>query len=179
MWRVLKGIYNKVESTVLLGDYRTDFFDIVLGLRQGCILSPLLFNLFVNDLKDILDKLNKGIKLGNMNVSMLSFADDIVVMAESKKDLELALQSIYQYSLKWRINFNYDKCKVVVFDNIDRRINCCSLTNNACSCSHHFRFGTNFITEVLIYKYLGVKLDNRLSYKLFHNRILTKARSIW
>src|SRR5690348_196224 len=41
MWRVLKNIYKKVESCILLGDHRTDFFNLQVGLRQGCILSPI------------------------------------------------------------------------------------------------------------------------------------------
>ena len=49
-------------------------------------------------------------------IPMLYFADDIVLLAESKKDLEAMLEVVYQYSLKWRLKFNYEKCNVVVFD---------------------------------------------------------------
>ena len=51
MWRTLKNIYRKVQSSVLLGGNRTAWFDIEVGLRQGCILSPLLFDIFINDLR--------------------------------------------------------------------------------------------------------------------------------
>src|SRR5689334_6409411 len=73
-WRILRNIYRKVESSVLLGENRTSWFTIEVGLRQGCILSPILFILFINDLKEVLDNLKKGITIG----SMLLFADDLV-----------------------------------------------------------------------------------------------------
>jgi len=44
LWRVLKNLYAKVESCVRLGKYCTDFFEILVGLRQGCLLSPMLFD---------------------------------------------------------------------------------------------------------------------------------------
>ena len=113
-----EDIYKKVESSVLLGDSQTDWFEINVGLRQGCILSPLLFNLFINDLRKAVEKLKKGIKCGNRRISMLFFADDVVILAESKEDLELMLKAVYEWSIKWRCKFNYDKCNVVTFDNV-------------------------------------------------------------
>ena len=64
---------------------RTDFFDITLGLRQVCVLSPMLFNIFINDLRNAIQSLNKGVKCGYIRVSMLAFADDLVILADSKK----------------------------------------------------------------------------------------------
>ena len=56
LWRVLRNIYEKVESCVVLGDHCTELFEVLLGLRQGCLLSPMLFDLFINDIVDELKK---------------------------------------------------------------------------------------------------------------------------
>ena len=85
MWRVLKNIYRKVESCVLLGDRRTAWFLIEVGLRQGCILSPILFLFFINDLRDVVSRLNKGVQVGDRKLSILFFADDIAVVRRVKK----------------------------------------------------------------------------------------------
>ena len=76
-----------------------------------------MFDLFINDLIKVINALNKGVSCGNKYVSNLLFADDIAVIAESKEDLELILQEIYAFSLKWRFKFNIEKCAVLVFDN--------------------------------------------------------------
>lgn len=138
--------------------------------------SPLLFNLFINDLKDHLQKLGKGIRWGNTRISMLYFADDIVLLAESKEDLEEMLEVVYQYSLKWRLKFNYEKCNVIVFDNKIKIVTPGSCTQ-ACTCGHHYAFGPNLIKEVIVYKYLGIELDNRLNLKIYRERIVAKARA--
>ena len=176
MWRILRNIYRKVESSVLLGGNRTAWFLIEVGLRQGCILSPLLFVLFINDLRDVVDQLGKGVQLGNGRVSILFFADDIVLLAESKEDLEEMLQAVFAYSLKWRLKFNYDKCNVIRFDNQKGRVIKFGNCDRFCQCGHHYSFGANFIKEVLMYKYLGIELDNCLSFKFFKERTLVRAR---
>jgi len=89
LWRVLKNLYAKVESCVRLGKYCTDFFEILVGLRQGCLLSPMLFDIFINGLAEEIIKLGLGIKCGDRLVCLLLFADDIVLLAENKEDLEI------------------------------------------------------------------------------------------
>ncbi len=140
---------------------------------------PNLFDLFINDLRDVVDKLGKGVLIGNTRVSILFFADDIVVQAESQKDLEDMLQAIFEYSLLWRFKFNLDKCNVVRFSNGTQhknRVIHYGQCVNQCTCGHHYCFGPNLIKEVLLYKYLGIELDYRLSLKLFKDRVIARAR---
>ncbi len=89
------------------------------------------------------------------------------------------MELTYQYSKKWRFNFNYDKCAVVVFDNREQEIkygNC----KNECTCSFHWKLGETLINQVRDYKYLGVELDCKLSMKEFKKRIVRRNVSrIW
>ena len=50
MWRVVKGMYSVVQSAVLVGNEQTEWFDLCTGVRQGCVMSPILFSLFINGL---------------------------------------------------------------------------------------------------------------------------------
>jgi hypothetical protein len=177
LWRILKNIYKRVESAVNLGQDITDFFTIDVGLRQGCLLSPILFDLFLNDLVKELNALGKGVKCGNKKVTILLFADDIALIANSKEDLEFLLEFTFEFSKKWRFKFNYDKCAVIEFDNKDHEPFVYGNCTDICTCGHHYRFGKNLIMQVVMYKYLGVELDNRLSYKYLKRRLATKART--
>jgi hypothetical protein len=178
MWRVLRNIYARVESAIKIGDYRTAFFEVEVGLRQGCLLSPILFALFINDLGMKINQLGKGVKCGNRKVSLLMFADDIVLIADSKEDLEEMLKVTYEYSVKWRFKYNYDKCGVIVFDN-DKSIKSLAYgkCEKKCTCGYHWKYGPNLIKEMLVYKYLGVELDKCLSFLDFKTRIMEKART--
>ena len=178
MWRVLKNIYKTVESCILLGNNRTDFFQVEVGLRQGCLLSPILFDIFINELGIELNKLKKGVQCGDKNLSILCFADDLAIIANSKEDLEALLKVVYDFSFRWRFKFNFDKCAVIQFHlkaPKDKKINLGNCTTS-CTCGHHFKFGPKLISEVLVYKYLGIELDYRLLFKEFKQRIINKAR---
>ena len=117
-------------------------------------------------------------KIGTRKISNLYFADDIAVIADNKKDLEVLLDAISQFALKWRITFNYEKCNIVVFDNKPDLPDSvfCEMKDNGCTCSYHYKFGSKYIKEASIYKYLGIELDKRLSLKAFKQRLLAKAR---
>ena len=89
MYRVLRAFYNKVESCVQLNGKYSDFFTSDIGVRQGCLLSPILFSIFINGLAEAVKGLNVGVNVMGKMVSELLFADDIVLMAENAQDLQL------------------------------------------------------------------------------------------
>ena len=81
------------EATIRTGHGTTDWFQIGKGVRQGCILSPCLFNLYVKYIrrKVGLDETQAGIKINGRNINNLRHADDTTLMAESEEKLKKPL----------------------------------------------------------------------------------------
>jgi len=79
-------------------------------------------------------------------------------------------------SLKWRMKFNPDKCSVLIFGGSSEIVLNPDCTIKKCTCKHHFVFGKVLICEVLMYKYLGVELDNQLTFVDFKNRLILRSR---
>lgn len=101
-------------------------FTCNVGVRQGEILSPFLFSLYINDLKDyLLDKnitglstITEGIEKElflYLKMFILFYADDTVILAESANDLQFALNEFYRYCDTWKLTVNICKTKIVVF----------------------------------------------------------------
>jgi hypothetical protein len=111
MWRVLKSIYETVESCVRVEGSLTDWFPVETGVRQGCVLSPLLYALFINGLVKEINAMNKGIEIeeGGRRVGALLYADDIVLMANNRYDLQDMLDVVARYAKKWRFELNPKK----------------------------------------------------------------------
>ena len=65
-------------------------------------------------------KAGKGVLHGNVRICILMFADDIVLIAENRLDLQLLMDITLEYSRKWRFNFNYEKSAVVIFGQVQR-----------------------------------------------------------
>ena len=72
--------------TLKLNGFLTDWFDVKSGFKQGCSLSPVLSNLYINDLALKINALGKGIKIDDESVSILLYADDVVLLAENETD---------------------------------------------------------------------------------------------
>ena len=102
MWRVLHNLYSVVESCVLVGADRTEWFSLDAGLRQGCILSPILFAVFIDGLARRVTKKT----LADLNVNILLFADDLVLIGHNRQDLQKLLDLVFEYSRKWGFQFN-------------------------------------------------------------------------
>ena len=90
---LLRNLYAGQEATVRTGNGTTDWFQIGKGVRQGCMLSPCLFNLYAEYIirNAGLEKAQAGIKIAWRNTNNLSYADDTTLMAESKEELKSLL----------------------------------------------------------------------------------------
>ena len=95
---MLRGVYRKVNAKILTAHSCTDNFECLWGVKQGCILSPNLFNIFINDLPAFFrDKGAFQIPLSDHEASLLLYADDLVLLADSAIELQRQLNWLQEY----------------------------------------------------------------------------------
>ena len=113
LWR---NLYAGQEATVRTGRGTTDWFQIGKRVRQGCILSPCLFNLYaVHIMRNAgLDEAQAGIKTAGRNSNNLRYADDTTLMAESKEEGKSLLMKVKVESEKVGLKLNIQKTKIMV-----------------------------------------------------------------
>ena len=114
VYTVLQSMYEHMRSVVSQGGSISRSFEHSIGLRQGCVLSPLLFALFIADLPVFLARNGcEGIKLQDANLNSLWYADDGALLATSAPSLQQTLDSLAQYCDRWRLRINTAKTKVM------------------------------------------------------------------
>ena len=110
-----KGLSPGQEETVRTGHGTTDWFQIGKEVRQGCVLSPCLFNLYAEYIMRNagLDEAQAGIKIARRNINNLRYADDTTLMAESEKELKSLLMKVKEESEKVGLKLNIQKMKIM------------------------------------------------------------------
>ena len=108
---LLRNLYVGQEATVRTGQETTDWFQSGKGVREGCILSPCLFNLYAEYIKQNgrLDKAQAGIKIARRNINNLRYADDTTLMAESEEELKSLLMKVKEESGKSWLKTQHSK----------------------------------------------------------------------
>ena len=128
MWKILKEmgipdhltcllryLYAGQEATVRNGHETKDWFQIWKGVRQGCILSPCLFNLYAEYimLNASLDEAQAGIKIARRNINKPIYTDDTILMEESEEELKSLLMKVKEESEKVGLKLNIQKTKIM------------------------------------------------------------------
>ena len=105
---LLRNLYAGQDATVGTGHGTTDWFQIGKGVRQGCILSPCLFNLYVEYImrNPGLDEAQTGIKIAWTNINNHRYTNDTTLMAESKEELKSLLMKVKEESEKAGLKLN-------------------------------------------------------------------------
>ena len=97
-FNILKTIYSEDKACLKVGNNCTESFKTNKGVRQGCVLSPLLFNIFLADLSARLDTCEGNVKVSeSKEISCLIWADDILILSESEHGLQSKLNNLQQY----------------------------------------------------------------------------------
>ena len=149
-------MYTTVSSCVRINGLKTEWFDVKTGLRQGCCLSPLLFNCFVNDFACKVKALDIGIDIGGESKAcIMLYADDIVLMAETETDLQLMLNLLSDWCCTNLMSINPLKTNIVHFR-----------PKSILKTNFNFKCGEFNIEVNDKYIYLGLTLDEFLDFNV-------------
>ena len=185
---VIKDMYNKSKSCVLQNGKMSGYFSSFAGVRQGEILSPLLFAFYINDLENFLKSKNitslstlKDISHDVSNLLetdlqlylellTLFYADDTILMSETASGLQQALDELLIYCKNWKLAVNQDKTKII-----------CILNEKKSKISNlNFFYDGKKLEIVDEFIYLGVKLTQRgITNETVNTRIAPAQRTMF
>ena len=148
----LKALYTNLYSSVKIKNKLSPPFEVGRGVKQRCTLSPILFNIFINDLIGRLKKAAEGIRIRDCKINAILFAGDLVLIAENLTMLQKLLDALKEWSLDNGMSINLNKTKIMHFRHTRKRI-----------CQFQFTCGEVTI-QYTDYKYLGVDFLEHLSW---------------
>ena len=154
----MKDIYSNVRCSVKVNGVLSDSFNVSSGLKQGCSLSPMLFNLYLNVLAVKLKSLGCGIDIDGEVVPIILYADDIVLLAENEQDLQQLLNVLNEWCKEWDMVTNLEKSNVAHFRNS-------SVPRTNCE-FHIGNLDNNKVQVVDRYRYLGIVLNEFLDFSV-------------
>ena len=154
--KVLESMYKNLKSCVKTTQGITELFQCSTGTRQGCMLSPSLFTLFLNEYISMIINSNcQGVYIDEVvpNLMVLLYADDLVQCADLPGRLQSQLNVLADFCEKWGMKVNFDKTNVMVFRNggIIKRNELWYLKGQQ-------------LRPATYYKYLGLVISSRLTW---------------
>ena len=155
--------YSNLTSIVKWNCSLSFSFSVKSGVRQGGVLSPHLFAIYVDELILALRKLQVGCHIVNLFLACFVYADDICLLAPCRSALQLLLDTCESYGMAWCLSYNPSKSKVMYFGK-DLSTPAFTMYNN----------GLEFVHE---YKYLGVIVVAGKTFSVSHVKPLIKFRS--
>ena len=163
MCEVIGNVYENTWNCVQIGAHQSRWFATKAGVKQGDPLSPTLFSVFINSLLEELNDTCSGLVVNGINVSVLAYADDIVIVARSEQYLQALLDKLDTWCGNWKMSVNMSKTKIIVFNKQGSKT-CC------------LRLHGSTVEVVKCYKYLGVTFDERCSFQQHLEQALLKGR---
>ena len=165
---ILMEMYKDHKVFVRVADGLLQPITTTIGLKQGCGISPLLFNIFINKLPKIYDKSCDPLQLGGKDLNCLLWADDLMIVSKSAEGLQTAIDKTFLFYQKLALEMNTSKTKVMIFNKRGLKID-----------NLNFSAGGNNIEVVDKYQYLGIKLKASGSMKLAVEELFDKANRAW
>ena len=112
---MIMTLYSDTVNAVLINNTLGEWFKATVGVRQGCLLSPYLFNMFLEQIMiKTLERFQGTISINGEVVSKLRFADDIDLQAGSEEELIVLTNNLNKTSHRFGMELNADKCKIMI-----------------------------------------------------------------
>ena len=113
-WLVLREYYNQSDGVFKInGDLEREVIKITRGVKQGGVLSPQLFNFFINDLLCQIQTLGYGCKISEVRIPIMGYCDDTTLLATVLQHLSKLIEFCEQFSKKWLLKYNFKKSFIV------------------------------------------------------------------
>ena len=150
-YSVIEEMYKGGEACLKNDGYLSEFFQCGRGVRQGDVLSPILFNLYINDIPKLFVEDKDSPMLGNRAIHCLLYADDLILFSQTYNGLQEKLIKLNNYCNKWDLSVNTKKTEVMVLSNDDKY-----------TPAERFNIGGVEINYVNYYKYLGIEVHKNV-----------------
>ena len=148
--QVIKNLYNKATSAVLFNSSIGDWFQTTVGVRQGCLLSPTLFNIFLERIMtDAVEDHEVTVSIGGRTTTNLRFADDIDGLAGEEEELANLVDRFDKASTAYGMEISVEKTIL--------------MTNNTSGINTKIKVNGQKLETVTSFKYLGSVITNELS----------------
>ena len=168
-WRLLYRAYLDFKCRVRIGDKCSEWYNMLCGIHQGGFLSSTKYIAFINPLVEELERSDLCCRVGVIKASPVSYADDLATACISKLRLDRVLKMVYEFSRKWRFDFNAGKSAIMTYGE-ERK------ANGKNAIDRVFKLGSERIKERAEYDHVGVKAclfqdgNNRVDEKISKGR---------
>jgi hypothetical protein len=112
---MVRTLYRNEKSALLLNRNLSTAWEVNKGVRQGASSSPLLFNLFPEELLERI-KGQEGISFNGIEINVLFYADDLILLADRKQDLQNLIKITEQWTADFDLTMNLDKCEYIILN---------------------------------------------------------------
>jgi hypothetical protein len=150
-------MYSSTKCAIKLLDNRTLFFPYKKGVRQGCILSLLLFNIYIKELPKLIEptQSDPSVLQKGTTINSLVYADDLIILSRSKSGLQNCLNQPHEWCNEWLMEVNIKKTKIMILQKHNSKLP-----------NLNFYIRNKNIDIVKEYTYLGLKLIPNGKFKI-------------
>ena len=147
-FNLIKALYSNTKFRFKVGTSLGPERLSCRGVKQGDGLSPLLFNIFVNDICEIFDIECDPVSIEDLEINCLLYADDLLLISQSEEGLQNCLNALQEYCILWKLEVNLDKTKVMIFNRKKTKL------------KQEIYYNNKPVEQVDSYQYLGINFTH-------------------
>ena len=166
---IIENMYRQTSTSIIYKNQILPTIQVTKGLKQGDNLSPILFNIYINDLpENISQGKTDPVYLLDQEVNCLLWADDLILLSRSPEGLQQCVRNLTDYCQKWKLEMNMKKTKVMTFNKSGKIIKSIRIFAN-----------NTLLKNVKEYTYLGFTVTPSGTLTHGINNLIDKAKRAW